>query len=94
MSLRRRRSRPVAATEVPTDLVDPDATVPGEGDGGRLGQAFSQLPVEQRSLLVARHLDERGIPELAAELRVPEGTVKSRLFTARTALRRALEAER
>jgi RNA polymerase sigma-70 factor (ECF subfamily) len=93
MSLRRGRSRPSSTAEVPTDLADPRAPIPG-ADPERLGRAFARLPVEQRALLVARHLDERHIPDLAAELNVPEGTVKSRLFTARVALRRALEAER
>lgn len=92
MSLRRRRSRPSPTAEVPTDLADPRASIPGDAD--LLERAFAQLPVEQRALLVARHLEARSIPDLAAELEVPEGTVKSRLFTARVALRRALEAER
>ena len=94
MSLRRGRSRPSSTVAVPTDLADPRAPIPGDADPERLGRAFGRLPVEQRALLVARHLDERHIPDLAAELKVPEGTVKSRLFTARVALRRALEADR
>jgi RNA polymerase sigma-70 factor, ECF subfamily len=93
ISLRRRRSRPVTTALLPADLVDPQPVL-GDDDPELLGRAFRHLPVEQRALLVARHLDERPIPDLARELRVPEGTVKSRLFTARAALRRALEMER
>ena len=55
-------------------------------------QAFDSLAVEQRSLLVAHHLDGRSVESLADELGVPIGTAKSRLFTARKALERALEA--
>lgn len=94
MSLRRRKRRPMGTEPMPVDLADPAAVVPGEADAEGLERAFARLPAEQRALLVARHLDERPIPELAAALRVPEGTVKSRLFSARVALRRALEADR
>ena len=55
-------------------------------------QAFDSLAVEQRSLLVAHYLDGRSVESLADELGVPIGTAKSRLFTARRALERALEA--
>jgi RNA polymerase sigma-70 factor (ECF subfamily) len=41
--------------------------------------------------LLEHHLDGRSVAELAAQLAIPEGTVKSRLHTARKALDRALE---
>ena len=56
-------------------------------------QAFDRLPIEQRALLLRHHLDGVPVADLAAELRVPQGTVKSRLFTARAALERALAEE-
>jgi RNA polymerase sigma factor (sigma-70 family) len=56
-------------------------------------RAFETLDGDARSLIVLRHLEERSIPELAAILGIPEGTVKSRLFTARRALETALESE-
>jgi RNA polymerase sigma-70 factor, ECF subfamily len=80
-----------------------------QGDGGLSGRflpppdlaaihfddAFEQLPVEQRALLLEHHLDGRSVAEMAAAHGVPAGTVKSRLFTARRALERALaEADR
>ncbi len=48
--------------------------------------ALAQLPVAQRQVLVLHHMLGVPIPEVAAELRVPVGTVKARLFRGRAAL--------
>ena len=55
--------------------------------------AFDRLPVEQRHLLVMHHIDRISVEEIGLQLAVPVGTAKSRLWTARKALERALEAE-
>jgi DNA-directed RNA polymerase specialized sigma24 family protein len=39
------------------------------------------------------HLEDRPLAEIAAILGIPEGTAKSRLFTARRALQKALDRE-
>lgn len=61
-------------------------------DLGRLAGAFRSLDAEQRAILVLR--DVRGLDyrEVAETLSIPVGTVKSRLFRARQALREAVEA--
>jgi RNA polymerase sigma-70 factor (ECF subfamily) len=56
--------------------------------------AFERLDADARTILVLHHLDGRGVAEIAAVLGIPVGTAKSRLFTARRALERALERER
>ena len=48
---------------------------------------LGQLPVEQRSLLWLREVEGQSYAELAAILDIPIGTVRSRLFAAREALR-------
>lgn len=53
-------------------------------------RAFERLSVDQRAILIAHHLEGRGMAELARTLGIPEGTVKSRLHSARQALQRAL----
>jgi len=58
-----------------------------------LNRAFERLDADQRALLVMHHLEERPLAEIAAVLGIPEGTAKSRLFTARRALQNALERE-
>lgn len=57
------------------------------------GRAFESLDVEARALLVLRHLEGRSVADIATALSIPEGTVKSRLFTARKALEGALGRE-
>ncbi len=88
--------------EIPADQV-PDADLPRAADiasaavdRGVLERAFERLSVEDRSILVLHHLDGRSLASIAAVLRIPEGTAKSRLFKARRALERSMarEAER
>ena len=53
-----------------------------------VGDAFRRLPEEQRKLLWLREVEGRSYAEIAVILEIPVGTVKSRLFAAREALRR------
>ena len=100
MTLRRRRSR---VREVHPEFLEgdgfragPSAPAPDDpvAEADAFDRAFERLAVDQRALLVAHHLDGRSIDDLAGELGVPTGTVKSRLHTARVALQAALETER
>lgn len=52
-----------------------------------VGDAFSRLPEEQRALLWLREVEGQSYTELAEILEIPVGTVRSRLFAAREALR-------
>ena len=52
-----------------------------------LGDALARLPEEQRMLLWLREVEGQSYAELAEVLAIPVGTVKSRLFAAREALR-------
>ena len=78
---------------VPEREVSIDGSQPAIVTAEIFDRAFEGLTVDQRALLVAHHLDGRTIDDLAAELGIPIGTVKSRLFTARVALQKTLEAE-
>lgn len=57
-------------------------------------RAWFRLSVAERTILALHHLEHRPVTEIAAVLRIPEGTAKSRLFHARRSLDQALEAER
>lgn len=53
--------------------------------------ALKQLPEAQRRVIVMHHLADLSVREIAAELKVPEGTVKARLSRGRAALKAVLE---
>ena len=96
MALRGRRRRLVR--EIPSDdptLATTSRDLPADGpsDGERLGRAMRTLNVEQRTILALHHLEGRHLDEVAELLRIPVGTAKSRLFTARRALEKALTSE-
>lgn len=58
-----------------------------------LERAFERLDPDDRALLVLHHLEGLQVVQIAARFEIPVGTAKSRLFSARRALERALEAE-
>ena len=62
-------------------------------DRDQLERGFRRLPPEQRSVLVFHHYLGLTLPEIADELSVPLGTVKSRLHYATNAIRAAIEAD-
>ena len=90
---RRRGVREIAASRVAemsdlaaVEVVDPAAL----GDAVALDVALRSLAIDHREILVLKHLEGLSIVELADRLGIPQGTVKSRLFTARRALHEAL----
>jgi RNA polymerase sigma-70 factor, ECF subfamily len=91
----RRRAR---VREVPmVDGFDAEAGLPGPDQVVArqvLERAFGRLTVEQRTILVLHHLEQRPLSAIAEVLAIPVGTAKSRLHSARMALERSLEAER
>lgn len=56
-------------------------------------RALESLDDESRAVLVLRDLQDLDYQQLSEVLEVPLGTVKSRLFRARAALRAAIEAQ-
>lgn len=94
--LRRRGRRSVR--EIQPLGAEPAAwTVPSASDAAEaadsFNRAFGALDIDARALLVLRHLEGQSIAQIAVALGVPEGTAKSRLFTARRALEAALAEE-
>ncbi len=62
-------------------------------DRDQLERGFRRLKPEQRAVIVLRYYLDLTVPEVADTLGVPEGTAKSRLHHAMTALRAALDAD-
>ena len=59
----------------------------------QLDRGFRRLPTEQRAVFVFHHYLGLSLPEVARQLDIPLGTVKSRLHYATVALRAALDAD-
>lgn len=81
----------------PEDDREPASTEPALADriadADAFDRAFARLSVDDRSVLVLHHLQERPVAEIAAVLGTPVGTIKSRLHRARAALESALAKE-
>ncbi len=78
-----------------TDAMATGSTSPGApGAHADLAPALHRLTPDQQTLLALRFGRELTVPEIAKQLRVPEGTVKSRLHSTLQHLRAALDAER
>ena len=60
-------------------------------DAELVRMAMEKLDIDQRSILVLHHVEDRPVAEIARVLGIPSGTVKWRLHAARAALQRALD---
>ncbi len=88
--VRRRNRRPLEV-----DIPDLERAAPGDdiarlADRDEIERAFLELSVEHRAVLVLTHYLGLSGPEVAAILRIPPGTVHSRLHYGSQAMRAAL----
>ena len=78
-----------------TDELEVDPPAPNRVElASMVAEAFSRLTLEHRTLLWLREVEGQTYAELAMVLDVPLGTVRSRLFAAREALRGLWSAAR
>jgi RNA polymerase sigma-70 factor (ECF subfamily) len=83
--------RVASRTRVELPLEEPAVPAAGGGDptlGVEIRDQLERLDPEQRAVLVLRDLEGMSEQEVAALLRLPEGTVKSRLHRARARFRK------
>jgi len=59
-----------------------------------IDRALTRLPAADRTILALHHFDHLSLEVIGERLGIPSKTVKSRLFSARRSLERALEVER
>jgi len=83
----RKRAAQWWRTQRPHDDVAIEPAAAATETVSAISDALDRLPPEQRSLLWLREVEGQSYGELAKILDVPIGTVRSRLFTAREALR-------
>jgi RNA polymerase sigma factor (sigma-70 family) len=85
------RDDPAFEISAPTP---PDAAFSAVEDEARIGQAIATLPPEQARVIKLSFFSDKPHSEIAAELELPLGTVKSRLRLAMNRLRALLEEPR
>ncbi len=80
---------------MPMDAKEPVAPdeIGSLADREQLDRAYHQLPVDQRAVLVLRHIVGLPMEEVARTLDIPAGTARSRLYRALQSMRAALEAD-
>jgi RNA polymerase sigma-70 factor (ECF subfamily) len=90
-TLRRRRRNPEIVLDG-ADVAGAD-TAGGSLETATVRAAFERISVNDRTILLLHHLHGMPLEQVARQLAIPVGTAKSRLWSARRALERALEAE-
>jgi RNA polymerase sigma-70 factor, ECF subfamily len=91
--LRRRRSRPIEVELTPTHAPAASDFATAVADRELLDIVLRRLTPESRAVVVLHYYFDLPLPEVAATLRIPLGTAKSRHHRAIAMLRGAVEAE-
>ncbi len=96
--LRRRREESIdqmaeeeGQAPIPVEAVNPEQSVVQKDLGAKIGRALLRLRPKEREIIILQHLQDYSYQEIADLLDIPIGTVMSRLYSARRALRRELE---
>src|SRR5580698_8247662 len=80
-------------TTLPVDSATPESILLEQADRDTVQRALEQLPVHFREILLLCEVEEMSYQEIAETLAIPAGTVMSRLFRARKALRDLLRSQ-
>jgi RNA polymerase sigma-70 factor (ECF subfamily) len=89
--IRQLKLRQEAGTDLPTTPRDPEAQTAGAEIQIQVQEALSRLPEDLRMATVLYDIEGLSYREIATVLKIPEGTVKSRIHRARSALRSRLK---
>lgn len=93
IAAKRKRERHAPDQSMP-DRIAAEQEANSQQTRQELAAAMASLPETHREVLLMRFVDEMSLAEIAMALRIPEGTVKSRLHNALATLRndpRAME---
>jgi RNA polymerase sigma-70 factor, ECF subfamily len=77
---------------LPTEKVTPEVLLLERANREMVREALAGVPVQFREILLLCEVEEMSYQEISEALGVPMGTVMSRLYRARQALRTALQA--
>jgi len=78
---------------LPAERTTPESILIEQLDRAMMQQALEELPVPSREILLLCEVEEMSYQEIAETLAIPLGTVMSRLFRARKALRDLLRKQ-
>jgi RNA polymerase sigma-70 factor (ECF subfamily) len=90
---RRRATEPLTEALVAKDPSPEESFVAGQMSRS-IETAMAGMSPENRAVIVLRHFEDMSYEDIADTLRIPEKTVKSRLFTARRQLGLALSEKK
>ena len=76
--------------DCPDERPDPAEALAAKADSEAIRNAIAELPEYYRVVVVFRYFEDMSVPEIAAVLGIPEGTVKFRLHKAKNMMRRKL----
>jgi RNA polymerase sigma-70 factor (ECF subfamily) len=76
---------------LPKEIATPESILLEQANRELVQQALEELPVHFREILLLCEVEEMSYQEISETLAIPLGTVMSRLFRARQALRGALK---
>lgn len=79
--------------EMPDVQRNPEVAMEEANRVSILREALLDLPTEQRVVVVLHHIEGLPVQDIAEQLKIPVGTVKSRLGRARETLRRKLHGK-
>jgi len=92
LAVERRKASRTVQDAPDADLAAHQASDDAASEGLWVRQAVARLEPAEREVLLLREYDQLSYTEIAGLLRIPVNTVRSRLFRARMALKRNLEA--
>jgi RNA polymerase sigma-70 factor (ECF subfamily) len=78
------------ANILPAEKATPESILIAQANRDMVQQALTELPVHFREILLLCEVEEMSYQEISEALTIPMGTVMSRLFRARKALRELL----
>ncbi len=81
------RTRQAAGDDLPSAPRDPEDAAVGSEARSRVQEALQALTTDLRVAVVLYDIEGQSYQDIARTLRIPEGTVKSRIHRARSALR-------
>ena len=85
--VRELRTRQAAGDDLPAAPRDPENAAAGSQAQARVQEALMALPTDLRAAVVLYDIEGQSYQDIARTLGIPEGTVKSRIHRARSALR-------